>query len=104
MANIWRVVGDHLELARDMDAFAEVMVTAAPANAIALSGAADKLRRDRSAVPFPVECARLESWQLAARRQIGEGAFDYAHLKGQTMSLQDALDLCASDVPAGPAS
>jgi hypothetical protein len=60
-----------------------------------LSGAAEKLRDDRSALPFPVERERLDRWQRAARKQMGDGVFDHAYLEGKTMSLQDALRLCS---------
>ena len=88
--------GELLELARDMDALAELMSTADPLNAVKLSGTAAELRRDHSAVPFPVERARLESWQSAARQRIGDAAYDQAHLEGRTMQLHDALRLFGS--------
>jgi predicted ATPase len=89
-----RDAGDLLELARNMDALAESMAADDPVRAVRLSGAAERLRCDRSAVPFPIERERLEHWQRAARQRIGGAAFDNAHLEGLAMSLEDALDLC----------
>ena len=84
--------GDMIGIVSYLEGMAEVAgIDGQPERLVRLFGAVAPLQTRFGVLPYPAEQVAYERQLLAARAQLGEGAYDVAWAAGQAMTLEQAI-------------
>jgi predicted ATPase/DNA-binding SARP family transcriptional activator len=90
--------GDQVSIAESLETLARVAIAQnAFASAVQWASAAERLREQLGAPPFPADAARDEKMLRQARQELGELEYERAWTEGQTVELDEIVRMVLTE-------